>query len=137
MSRHRPTARFQQTALKIHHLGGICPTVSLRPLFAILIAVAMLFAPLATPTGSAMAAMPADHHAQMMEKGHCGEQPAKGQDGKAADKNCCVAMCAAAVVALSALVEPQIYHRTIQRPAPQQFGRSFLAELPTPPPRRA
>lgn len=137
MSHRRATGRFERTLLKIRLLRGIWPSVSLRPLFAILIAIAMLFAPLAMPAGSAMAAMPAGHSAQMMGKGHCGEQPAKGQDGKAADKNCCVAMCAPAVVAPSAQVEPQIYHRTINRPASQHQGRNFLAELPTPPPRRA
>lgn len=138
MSHRRATGRFERTLLKIRLLRGIWPSVSLRPLFAILIAIAMLFAPLAMPAGSAMAAMPADHSAQMMGKGHCGEQPGKGQDdGQAADKNCCVAMCAPAVVAPSALVEPGIYDRTIDRAAPQRFGRSFLARLPTPPPRRA
>ncbi len=53
--------------------------VSISKLFATLIAIAMIFAPFAMQRGSAMAAMP-EHHSQMTENGHCGEQPAKGTD---------------------------------------------------------
>ncbi|MDV3257073.1 MAG: hypothetical protein LOX97_04680 [Sphingomonas sp.] len=111
--------------------------MKLHPLFAILIAFAMLFAPLAAQSGAAMAMAPADHHAQMMEKGHCGEQPAKGHDGKAMDKSCCVAMCAAVAVAPSVEAEPHALAPAVQHPAPDQLRLSFLAELPTPPPRLA
>ena len=123
--------------LKRRRQGRIWPSVSIRPLFAILIAFAMLFAPLAMQTGAAMAMAPADHHAQMMESGHCGEQPAKSQDGKMVDKSCCAAMCAAVAVAPAVTAEPDTYAPTVDRPALDQFQRSYLAELPTPPPRRA
>ena len=112
--------------------------VSLRPLFAILIAVAMLFAPLALQTGAAMAMAPAaDHHAQMTESGHCGEQPAKSHKGKTVDKSCCAAMCTAIAVAPTPMSEPQVFASSIERPSLIQFDHSFLAELPTPPPRLA
>lgn len=114
----------------------IWPLVSIRSLFAILIAAAMLFAPLATQDGSAMAMAPAAQ-AQVIEKGHCQEQPAKGSDHNPASKSCCVAMCASLAIALAAPVQPFAYARSADQPAIEQFGRSFLAELPTPPPRRA
>ena len=123
--------------LKPVRFARISPLVSLRPLFAMLIAIAMLFAPLAIQGSSAMAMAPADHHAQMMESGHCGEQPAKGDHDKAPDKSCCVAMCSAVAVAPTAFVEPHSFSRPVERPALDQFQRSFLAELPTPPPRLA
>ncbi len=112
--------------------------MSLRPLFGMLIAFAMLFAPLGLGSGSAMAMAPsADHHAQMMDSGHCGERPAKGDHDKAPDKSCCVAMCAAVTVAPSASVEPYFFPQSIERPSLVRFDHSFLAELPTPPPRLA
>lgn len=123
--------------LKISRIKTICPRMSLRPLFAILFAVAMLFAPLATIGGSAMAMAPADHHAQMAESGHCGEQPAKGDHHKAPEKSCCVAMCAAVAVAPTTTIEPHALATSVDRPSLAQFHHSFLAELPTPPPRLA
>ena len=123
--------------LKTLRFSRISPRVSLRPLFAILIAVAMLFAPLAMRSGSAMAMAPADHHSQMMEKGHCGEQPAKSEHGKSTEKSCCVAMCTAVAVAPVSPAEPFVFRQSIERPVLTQFSHSFLAKLPTPPPRRA
>jgi hypothetical protein len=112
--------------------------MSPRFLLAILAAVAMLFAPLAVSSGSAMAMAPAaDHQAQMTDSGHCSDQPAKSDHGKAADKSCCIAMCAAVAVAPSAFVEPHSFPQPVERSSLVQFDRSFLAELPTPPPRLA
>ena len=110
---------------------------AVRRIFAMLIAVAMLFAPLAIQSGSAMAMAPADHHSQMMKSGHCGEQPAKEQNGNPVDKSCCVAMCTAIAVAPAVPVEPHAFAANIERPSLTQFHHSFLAELPTPPPRLA
>lgn len=112
--------------------------MSLRPLFGILIAFAMLFAPLGVSSGSAVAmATSANHHAQMMDSGHCGERPASGDHDKAPDKSCCVAMCAAVTVAPSASIGPHTFPLPLERPSLVQFNHSFLAELPTPPPRLA
>lgn len=112
--------------------------MSLRPLFTMLIAFAMLFAPLGLSSASAVAmASSPNHHAQMMESGHCGERPANGDHGKAPDKSCCVAMCAAITVAPSASIEPRISPQPIDQPSLVQFNHSFLAELATPPPRLA
>jgi hypothetical protein len=124
--------------LKLAAFTGIWPRMSLRPLFAMLIAVAMLFAPLAIQSGNAMAMAPAaDHHAQMMEGGHCGDQPAKSQDSQSDDKSCCVAMCTAIAVAPTTPIEPHALASSVERPSLTQFSHSFLAELPTPPPRLA
>ena len=112
--------------------------VSLRPLFVILIAFAMLFAPLALQSGAAMAMAPAaDHHAQKMNSGHCGEQPAKDHHGKTVDKSCCAAMCTGIAVAPTPMSEPHVFASSTERPSLIQFDHSFLAELPTPPPRLA
>ena len=117
-------------------LKGIWPAVSLSKLFAILIAAAMLFAPFAMQSGMAMAAMPSDHHAQMMEKGHCQGQPAD-KDSKSADMPCCAAMCAAIAVAPVSPADPVAFARSVERPALKKSPHSFLAKLPTPPPRLA
>ena len=118
-------------------LTHIWQSVSLRPLFAILIAFAMLFTPLAMQSGSAMAMGPADHQSQMMNQGHCSDQPTGGKDSKMGGKSCCVAMCAAVAVAAVSPVEPLAFERVADRPSLVQFHHSYLAKLATPPPRRA
>ena len=113
-------------------------TMSIQRLLVLIIAIAMSFAPLGIQSGSAMAMAPtADNHAQMMESGHCGDQPAKSQDSKSDDKSCCVAMCTAIAVAPTTPIEPHAFSSSIERPSLTQFNHSFLAELPTPPPRLA
>ena len=123
--------------LKTLHYASIGSLVSFRPLSAILIAFAMLFAPLAMQSGGAMAMAPADHHSQMMEKGHCGDQPMPVKHGKSMGKSCCVAMCTAIAVAPTVSVEPMAFARMIERPSLEQSVHGYLAKLPTPPPRRA
>jgi len=104
----------------------------LRPLFAMLIAAAMLFAPFAMER--AMAAAPADHHGQMKADDHCDEEPTQDQD-KSADKPCCAAMCMAVAVEPTSAAEPLAFAREAQRPALARSPHSYLAKLPTPPPR--
>ena len=124
--------------LKPSQIKAIWPRMSLRPLFAILIAFAMLFAPLVVSSGSAMAMAPtADHHAQMTKSDHCGEQPAKNKHGKSDDQSCCAATCSAIAVAPVVPIESHALASSIERPPLIQSNDSFLAELPTPPPRLA
>ena len=123
--------------LKKLQITAISPRVTCRSIVAILIAAAMLFAPFAMRSGGAMAAMAANHHSQAMDKDHCGDQPATGKDQKSTGKSCCAAMCTAIAVVPGSPVEPLAYARSVDRPTIEQFGRSFLAKLPTPPPRRA
>ncbi|MBA3775930.1 MAG: hypothetical protein H0X11_05740 [Betaproteobacteria bacterium] len=122
--------------IEIHLPGAHMARVSFRPLFAILIAFAMSFAPFAMQAGSAMAATPSDHHSQMIEKGHCGGQSNEGKADKAPGKACCVAMCTAIAVAQVSPTEPLAFSRSVERPGLVQFRRSYLTELATPPPRR-
>jgi len=111
--------------------------MSLRPLFAILVAIGMLLAPLGIRSGAAMAMAPSNHHDRVAVGEHCGEQPIKTSHEKSSESACCVAMCMAVAPAASARIGPQFLAVSHDRPAPDRFGRSFLAELPTPPPRIA
>ena len=136
MSAVRAMEAIIPATLKRRRQARIWPSVSLRPLFAMLIAFAMLFAPLVTAGGSAMAMAPSDHHAQMMKTGHCGEQPVK-KGGVVGAKSCCVAMCAAIAITSDVVVEPHQYAQVAERPSLAESPHSFLARLPTPPPRAA
>jgi len=109
--------------------------VMLRPLFAILIAAAMLFAPFGMQ--SAMASTPDDHHGQMKANGHCDGQVPPNQEHKSTDKPCCAAMCMAVAVEPAARVKSIDFGRIVQRPSLAEHPDNYLAELPTPPPRRA
>ena len=110
--------------------------MSLRPLFAILIAIGMFLAPLAMSSGAAMAIAPSNH-GQMMAAEHCGEQPAQNKHQESGESACCVAMCMAIAPVPVAKLEPHFLSASVDLPGLDQFGRSFLAELPTPPPRVA
>jgi hypothetical protein len=124
--------------LKVSQFKVICRAMSIRPLLAILIALAMLFAPIAGGSGEVMAMPPAaDHHAQVVEGGHCGEQPAKSDDGKTDEMSCCIAMCTAVALAPVEPIGPQAMASAVDQPSLVQPVHGFLAELPTPPPRLA
>lgn len=111
--------------------------VNMRAIFSILIAAAMLFAPLAMQSGAAMAMTPTDHHAQMVDKGHCGTTSSDTQDESTAGNNCCVAMCAAVAIAPGTVVAPRISVQADPTASLQDFQFGFFGELPTPPPRVA
>ena len=111
--------------------------VSLRPFFAILIAAAMMFSPFAMRSGMAMAATPADHHATMTGDDHCAPQSGEPKSDLAGDKGCCAAMCANILLPAAASADPIGFARGVERPAIASIGASFLAKLPTPPPRAA
>lgn len=104
-------------------------------IFAILIAVALVFAPLAIQSGAAMAMAPADHHGQMAGADHCGTKPEPNAGHKAPDNDCCVAMCVATAVIPTGLAVPPQFAALVLSPSPAPVGHGFLAELPTPPPR--
>lgn len=123
--------------LKERPLRSICRLVSLSKLFAILIAAAMLFAPFAMQSGSAMAAMPSDHHGQMTGKDHCEGQPATDKDAEAASSPCCAAMCAAVAIPAPRLDADQVFTPLPATPLAASHYRSVLGEIATPPPRLA
>lgn len=109
--------------------------MSLRRLFALVIALAVLIAPALTRVGEAYAAAP-DHHSQMMTKGHC-VIPADGDQDKSAKNSCCFKMCMAVAVetAMPSAVQP--LQGSTNLPALRSFQVGTPAELATPPPRAA
>lgn len=132
----QPARQLPLNTLKIPQVARICASMSLRPFFAMLIAAAMLFAPFAMQSGSAMATAPGDHHAQMENEGHCGNQPVEGE-GKMMGKSCCIAMCTGIAMTAAAPVEALAFARIAGFPSLVVFHHSYLAKLATPPPRRA
>ena len=109
--------------------------MSIRKLFALLVALAVLFAP--GVTGAAMAAAP-NHDMQMMEAGHC-EAPPSGTShhDKMGSKSCCISMCMAVAIAPAA---PALDHEIAHAPASfviPTLHVAYLGEIATPPPRRA
>lgn len=125
-------------------MGAYGNSVSIPKLFlAVLVALAVLFAPALTRAGEAFAAVP-DHHAQMMQSGHCKAAPSNvGEDGKSSDKdkaagkNCCVSMCMAVAIAPAAPPKPVTLHGSAATfPLTTQY-HGCIAEIATPPPRLA
>ena len=109
-----------------------------RAFVAVLLAFAMLFAPLVATSGSAMGMAPsAEHHGRTMESRECGDQRTDGDHDKSPEKPCCIAMCAAVAIAPSSFVEQHVFPRSDERASLVQLAHGFLAELPTPPPRLA
>lgn len=110
--------------------------MTVRRLFAILIALAVLFAPAMTRVGEAQAAVP-DHHAQMMTKGHCDTVPAGDQEQARDSNSCCVqlSMAVAAEPARPAASQPLLGASRVA--ALENFRTGTPAELATPPPRAA
>jgi hypothetical protein len=109
--------------------------MGIRKLFATLVAVAVLFAPALMTAGMAQAAVP-DHHARMMEKGHCDSATGDEQE-EPADMSCCGAMCMAVAVPPSGvpIAEPLI--GSVPVASLHSFQTGNPAELATPPPRAA
>ncbi len=107
----------------------------LRLLHLILAALAMMVTPLAMQSGGALAAMPMDHH-EMVQAGHCGNE-GSGEDEPGAITKCCVAMCSAVAPLGASSIEQIVYHAPMLGGFLPTQHRPFLAELPTPPPRRA
>ena len=111
--------------------------MNIQRLFAVLLAVAVLFAPAITRAGEARASVP-EHSAQMMEAGHCQSPPSDTEeDDKAAEKSCCVAMCAGVAV-----TAPTAVGGSGPAPAPaisaiDSLHRNYLGEIATPPPKFA
>lgn len=120
--------------LQTKRSAPICCSVILTRLFAVFIALSLLFGPLAMDR--AMAASPAASHSQMTKDDHC--QPAdQGKAGKATSKPCCAAMCATAAVVPEVSASEPLFARLPAIPAPAAYHRGVLSEIATPPPRFA
>jgi hypothetical protein len=118
-------------------LGVHCEAsmMTIRRLFAVLVALAVLFAP--AVTASASASEP-HHEMQMMQVGHCqGPMSDAADHDRNAGKTCCISLCMA-IAAFPAVPQPE---------APVQISSAFFAapisltgqptKLPTPPPRHS
>jgi putative hemolysin len=111
-----------------------------RLLSIMLIALAMLAAPLTMSEGTAMAApapAAAPHHGEAAPMpAHCDEQGSPDTPAKAMGDNCCVATCVA-VVAPAGAGDLPAYHPLVRRPTSDSARLGILAEIATPPPRTA
>jgi hypothetical protein len=116
-------------------MSAYCNLMSIRKLFAILVAVAVLSAPGFATVGMAQAAVP-DHHAQMMEKGHCDSAAGDEQD-EPSGMSCCGAMCMAVAVAPSSSSTAKPLVGSVPVASLLAFRTGCPAELATPPPRVA
>ena len=116
-------------------MSAYTPAVSIRALFAALVALAVLFAPSLTRIGEASAAVP-DHDVQMMTKGHCEKAPADDHE-KSVEMSCCVQMCMAVAVEPTAPFSPEPVLGSTKTPKLQSFLVGAPAEIATPPPRAA
>ena len=109
--------------------------MSIRKLFAILLALSVLLAP--GLTGAAMAAAP-HHDMQMMEAGHCEAPPSQpGNHDKTSGKSCCIAMCMALAVTPTTPNEVSRPRQEVAQFAPPKSYQGLPAEIATPPPRPA
>lgn len=108
----------------------------LRSVLALLMALAMLVAPPPVVGNQAMAVLPAEgHHGPGIDNGHCADLPTgQKHDKKADEQSCCVTTCMAALNP-APRGDPAPLADGLSRPGRDRFHRSFLAELPTPPPR--
>lgn len=105
--------------------------MNLSRLCAMLIAIALLFGPLAM--NRAMAAAPPAMGATASADSHC--QPADDGVDQTPSKPCCAAMCAApAPVPAASAAEPTFAALRACLP-PADFPREVVSELDTPPPR--
>jgi len=95
----------------------------------------MLWGPVALQSGGAMAMAPSDHQSQMLEKGHCDSEAGGEQDDQSAGHACCVALLPAIEASSAPAFEPQTPRGVPGQKPILEDGPSFLAELPTPPPR--
>lgn len=113
--------------------------VSISKLFAVLGAVALLFAP--AMTGAAYAATAQHNMAgtsmRMMDGAPCKSVPASADDGKAMANGCCMAMCMAVAIAPSMPGELPTMTPATATFALSKTHKGYLGEIATPPPRRS
>lgn len=114
---------------------SILGAMKVQTIFAILIAAAMLLAPLAIRSGAAMAMAPSAHTEQMIDKGHCSGQTGQPDGGQDPGDNCCTAMCNGLAIAAAAPVEAAVSPEPLLTVSPVADRHGVSAKLPTPPPR--
>lgn len=103
--------------------------------FALMAAIAMLFAPVLMNASMAYAS-PSDSHAQMAEKGHCAPAGDTDED-QVPELACCGAMCMAVAITHATVPIAAPAHSSIRVAELHAFRTGAPAELATPPPRAA
>ena len=121
--------------LKPATLASIVEAMKVHTVFAILIAAAMLLAPLAIRSGAAMAMAPSAHPGQTIDKGHCSGQAGQPDGGEDPGDNCCTAMCNGLAVAADSPVGSAAEPEPLLGVSPVADRHGVSAKLPTPPPR--
>lgn len=112
------------------------PVVSIRRLFAILIALSVLSAPSVAAAAEHRMSM-ADHQMTMMEMGHCQAPPSGHADHDKKGSSCCISMCMAVAVAPSAPTLERHVRAEQQNFFVPREHKGYLGEIATPPPRIA
>lgn len=108
---------------------------SVRRLFAIVLALSVLFAPAVTV--AVMAAAP-HQDMQMMEAGHCQAAPSSaGHHDRMDGKGCCISMCTAIAVAPSTPADTRLLRQEGVEFALPKTYHGLHGEIATPPPRFA
>ena len=121
-----------EPAIAIQAITAQVAGVMMSRLFAMFIALSLMFGPLAMDR--AMAAVPAANHSQMAAEGHC-PPPADDLADKAMAKQCCAAMCATAAVLHRSHVIAPMFDRLAASTVPAKLHRDVLSKISTPPPR--
>lgn len=118
-------------------MSAYVAAVSIRRLFAMLVALAVLVAPAFTSAGMAVAA-PADQMLMMDQTGHC-QMPLGGTTDrhKSDGKSCCISMCMALAVAPMVPRDSLPQRRQVPQFAPAKAYHGLPAEIATPPPRNS
>jgi hypothetical protein len=107
-----------------------------RKLFAILIALAVLIAPAFSRLGDASAALPDNHHMQMVQAGHCqSSEPVPDEHEQAPTKSCCFSMCLGVAVATPSGLQASNGATAPATYAIRSLHLSYLGEIATPPPK--
>lgn len=116
-------------------MHAIAPTVSIRKLVAIFVALAVLFAP-AVSRASVFVSMP-DHELMMEQTGHCQMPSGSAEHEKGAGKSCCVSMCMAVTINGSVPSDDHFVEHVSPVSLIPTLHVGYLGEIATPPPRRA
>lgn len=104
-------------------------------LFALMVAIAMLFAPAFMNVSMAQASVPGDH-VQNSEKAHCVPVSDPAQE-QAPEMACCGAMCMAVAITPAAVPVATPLVNDVPVASLRAFQAGAPAELATPPPRGA
>ena len=117
-------------------MGAYARPVSIAKLFALLVAVALLFAPAFSRAGEAFAAVH-NQHVQVLEAGHCQTPPDSSDQDQAPTKSSCISMCMGIALAPTTPISQTELAPASAISVVPALHLSYLGEIATPPPRRS